>query len=92
LQGSARLGLKMKYCFVAKEAFFKAQYALTNTSLNFDDVSIALDTDLQTWEVLDVRRVSSGGLRFAGAKGHFSIDNSLLGAVIALTNAVTLPA
>jgi 4'-phosphopantetheinyl transferase EntD len=76
-------GWHAKLLFVAKEAFYKAQFPLTRAQLDFHDVEVELDFAAGRFEVMLVASVA--GNHLSSAEGRFRIDGRCaLAAVVAL--------
>jgi 4'-phosphopantetheinyl transferase EntD len=74
-----------KVLFCAKEAFYKCQYPLTATILDFTDVVLAIDTAKQTFTVVSVSKVCEQWQGYAGVCGQFRQADELIIATAVLS-------
>jgi 4'-phosphopantetheinyl transferase EntD len=69
--GSAEKGWLTKLTFSAKEAFYKCQYGLTQTQLDFGEVQLRMDLPAQAFSVTSIKRDGSQWARIRRASGKF---------------------
>ena len=73
-----RLG---KLFFSAKEAFYKCQYNLTKTLLDFTDVELAIDMHLQVFQIVRINAPLTVIVRSRNIRGRFGYTTCHLATV-----------
>ncbi|MEM9492807.1 MAG: 4'-phosphopantetheinyl transferase superfamily protein [Myxococcota bacterium] len=77
-QDENRRGLLAKLIFSAKEAFYKCQYPLTKTFLDFLDVELTFDLETETFTARMLKQVNSWCASNENATGRFKIEDGLI--------------
>ena len=74
-----------KILFSAKEAIYKCQYPISKTVLEFGDVTLNVDLENGTFEIVDIARPGDSWGRFRAITGRFRRIGGLVLATAVLT-------
>jgi 4'-phosphopantetheinyl transferase EntD len=71
-------GLLGKVIFCAKEAFYKCQYPISRTFLDFSEVTLSIDLAQGTFRIADLSRAGAPWDRLRDVTGQFRRQNGLV--------------